>query len=168
MANAEIRFNHTQRTHGPADIKALEIKSFLQPLSFIEETDPEERWLYYSRVVLPYDLYIPASSPTTTNNNTSTFLSHQQRISAIENEEVVKFAEGHLDMDNKDSIVTSTRKLFYLHINYIRLPTGLILEATEKGFERVGVASIFAEEDRYLICPERFKRGIESTDVLIV
>lgn len=132
----------------------IEIKGFVQPLAFINEFDEDDRWIYFSRAVMPYDLYIHSTNIPLleTEGRKSLFSTSQARYAAIDNGEVVKFAEGRLDLDNKDNVTFSSAKLYYLLLTSAESPSGLILEARDaEGWKRVGVASLFAEDKRRLI-----------------
>lgn len=150
---------------------ALEVKGFVQPLAFINEVDEDDRWIYFSRATMPYDLYIHATNPTLsqTEAQETSFATNQERYSAINNGEVIKFAEGRLDLDNKDHMVFSSFKLFYLHLTSAESPSGLILEARNMArWKRVGVASLFAEDKQLLIFPRQFQDTMKMETVCVV
>lgn len=125
-------------------------RGFLQSLAFIAEVNEDERWTYFSRAILPYDLYIHAPSPLANLSldqnlfldDLRSFSTLTERDFAVDHGRFIKFAEGRLDLDNKDLLTFSSDPFFYLHVDSSRSPSGLILQDGAGGFKRVGVASV--------------------------
>ncbi|KAF8865683.1 HET-domain-containing protein [Acephala macrosclerotiorum] len=161
-----------QDEHTPSKC-ILFCKAFLQPLAFITEVDEDERSIYFTRVVLPVDLFIQAPSMESGDSwrTFPRYLKTRDRDLAIDQGWVVKFAEGRLDLDNKDRLTSTSDPLFYLHVDSSCSPSGLILRATEDvsavGYHRVGVASVFTEDKRNLICSAPFENMTGVKEVTI-
>jgi hypothetical protein len=126
----------------------LKLKARLKPLAFITECDNDERWVFGSRTTFPYDLFIPTaiSAQPSSLSRSESGLSLQERQKAIKQGCFAKFAEGSLDLDDKDGLTSSQRVFTYLHVNHASRPSGLILESVsnrEDVWRRVGVATVF-------------------------
>lgn len=142
---ADLDFEDTPRAF-------LKVKACLKPLAFMIECGYEDRWVFGSRGVFPYDIFISTSSPAQPDppefSTPPWPLSLTDRDTAIEQGQFTKFAEGHLDLDDKDGLTSSRRTLYYMHIDNACRPSGLILESVEDVdgmWKRVGVAAVFTE-----------------------
>jgi hypothetical protein len=150
----------------------LKVRAFLKPLSFASECDYDDRWFYGDRGVFPYDLFVPAPSTnlTVALESLAASLSLGDRHGAIENRHFVKFAEARLDLDDKDGLTMSQRRLSYLHVDNACRPSGLILEPVKGAngiWRRVGVATIFGKWSN-LFVEACFAENEESVQVTIV
>lgn len=151
----------------------LSCNAFLQPLAFINEVHEDERWTYSTRATLPVDLFIEA--PSMEAGDSLRAVSQCQKTRdldlAIDQGWVVKFAEGRLDLDNNDYLTSTSDPLFYLHVDSSCSPSGLILrvngDVLAGGYHRVGVASVFNEDNRNLICSAPFENIKGMTGVTI-
>lgn len=129
----------------------LKLKARLKPLAFITECDNDERWVYGSRATFPFDLFISTaiSAQTGALKRSESGLSLQERQKVIKQGYFTKFAEGSLDLDDKDGLTNSQRSFTYLHVNHTSRPSGLILESVsdrEDVWRRVGVATVFNKQ----------------------
>ena len=146
---ADVGFENTQRAF-------LKVKTCLKPIAFIIECGYDDRWVFASRGIFPYDIFTTASSsdhPSTCEIPDSKKPLSMREL-AIERGEVAKFAEGRLDLDDKDGLTNSRRALSYMHVDSTCRPSGLILESmenTEGIWKRVGVASVFSKEGDMLL-----------------
>lgn len=146
----------------------LTIKGFLQPIAFINACDDDERWIHFTRVTFPYDLFIPDPSGFSVEVPLP-ISTLQERDITISKGQVIKFAEGRLDLDDTDDLTTSRKNFFYLHVNHNYRTTGLILEEVEGEagmYKRVGVASLFTEQSDLIYQPPVGER-VESVEVKI-
>lgn len=142
---------------GPTSARGpLKVKAFLKPLAFALECQNDDRWINGSRFTFPYDLFVCTPSVPTEEIETSiSSLSTAERHTAVENGHFIKFAEGRLDLDDKDDLTKSVRSLFYLHVDHAQ-PSGLILEPVtdvEGIWKRVGVATVFTKDKDLFIDP---------------
>jgi hypothetical protein len=126
----------------------LTARALLKPIAFLTECGGDERWVYGNRGVFPHDLF--ARNRAADCNIPLDSLAHlspeARRREAAGNRQIVKFAEGRLDLDDKDGLTTSQRRLFYLHVDSSYRPSGLILESMGHqigDWKRVGVATVF-------------------------
>lgn len=146
---ASLDFENTQRT-------CLKVEAYLKPIAFIVECGYDDRWVFGSRGVFPYDIFTHTS--LSGHHDTSEIpdldRSLAKRELAIERGQVDVFAEGRLDLDDKDNLTNSRRALSYMHVDNTCRPSGLILESiegTERVWKRVGVASIFTNQSDMLL-----------------
>ena len=149
----------------------LKVKAFLKPIAFIIECPYDDRWIWASQGNFPYNLYSPAGYSIHDGREfaqpTPLPADRQQ---AVVNKQYLKFAEGRLDLDNKDDLTTSQRSLFYLHVDHTRRPSGLILESVkdQKAFwKRVGVATLFTK-DSELFLENCFAQNETQIEVSII
>lgn len=127
------------------DCPFLRVKAVLVPVAAVAECGHEERWLFGTRN-FPYDIFMshfqtqelseidPGMSSLTLGNQPSS-------VGRTRGVNPTKFAEGHLDMDDKDELTKSQRQLFYLHVQHTCRPSGLILEretGSDGVWKRVG------------------------------
>jgi hypothetical protein len=143
---------------GVTESHFLKVKAYLKSLAFITECDNDERWVYGSRGTFPYDLFIPTTIPAQPGalRRSGSVLSPQERQTAIEQGYFAKFAEGSLDLDDKDGSTSSQREFAYLHVNHTSRPSGLILEAVnrlEGVWKRVGAATVFSMQSDFFLEP---------------
>lgn len=145
----------------------LKVRALLVPVAFITECDHDDRWLYGSRI-LPYDIFVQDHVAEGGEEDVSLL---RDDVLGKDGKRVIKIAEAQLDMDDKDLLTKSQRKLFYLHIQHACRSTGLILEQEEENIElwkRVGVASIFGKAEYGLFFPEFFERDLACQEVTII
>lgn len=126
----------------------LKLKAYIKPVAFIIECENDDRWIYGSRGTFPYDVFFATATSAQISDTRSftSLLPYKDRQPAIGQGLVVKFAEGSLDLDDKDGLTNTRRSLAYLHVNHTSRPSGLILESEETGqrvWKRVGVATLF-------------------------
>jgi hypothetical protein len=125
----------------------LKVIALLKQIATLVECSKEDRNVYYTRYDDPYDFYT-STEAAHHSDKSSSFSTIRNQYYPTGTRQLVKFAEGMLDLVDKDHLTRSKRPLFYAHINHIGpkgYPTGLILECVEntKGiYKRVGVASL--------------------------
>jgi hypothetical protein len=150
----------------------LKLKARLKPLAFITECDNDERWVYGSRATFPYDLFSTTAISTQpgTLRRSESGLSLQERQKAINQGYFAKFAEGSLDLDDKDGLTSSQRVFTYLHVNHTCRPSGIILESVsnrEDVWRRVGVATVFDMQSD-LFCEPAFTKDELPVEISII
>lgn len=143
---------------GVSESQFIKVKANLKPLAFITECENDERWVYGSRGTFPYDLFIPNpnSAQHIVTRHSDSVLPFKERRVAIEQGHFAKFAEGSLDLDDKDGLTLSQREFAYLHVHYKSRPSGLILESLSHGegaWKRVGVATVFSMQSDLFLEP---------------
>jgi hypothetical protein len=130
----------------------LKVKATVMPIAILIECDNDERWLFGSRGTFPHDIFIKSPSlqleaELKAATITSSHGTLKDRYDAINAGHYTKIAEGRLDFDDKDNLTWSDRQLYYVHVDNLCRPSGLILESASKDGElswtRVGVATIF-------------------------
>jgi hypothetical protein len=127
---------------------ALKIKARIKLLAFIMETYHDERWVKGVRITFPYDLFIPTSKLAQHGQHmpSPSKLTIGEKDTAVEQGYFSKFAEGRLDLDDRDGLTGSQRSLVYLHVDHLSSPSGLILESIDNRkdtWKRVGIATVF-------------------------
>ena len=156
--------------HEVVDNHFLKVKGFLQTIAFVIECDSDERWVYGSRGTFPYDIFIstPASIQPRSIESDMSNLSVKHREVAAKEGQIVKFAEGRLDLDDKDGLTSSQRMLSYLHVDHTCRPSGLILELVkEKTWNRVGVATIYNVKSNVFL-EQCFNGNGKAVEVIII
>lgn len=113
----------------------LNVKSWTCEVSRVQECDHDERWIRGTRGNFPYDFFVP-------------FLDADQTE--------IKVAEGRLDVDDRDNLTKSGRRILYLHVDSTSRPSGLVLEILDGAnvspmCRRVGVASLFGKDSQLIV-----------------
>ena len=104
------------------DDGTIEVTGYVKKFSTLRHIDTDDEMLMEMRKEYPYDLVIEDG----------------------EEEEPLILAQGALDLDDFERIISSGKELFYLHVEAETHPTGLILlEDVEGRDQRIGVANVF-------------------------
>lgn len=146
----------------------LKIKGWTVDISFLQECDYDDRWVYSSRSNTPHSLY------TSTNLDglgldTNRFPPYGFPEQEGKNRLFVGFADGSLDLDDHHLPGQFSRSFCYFHINSATCPSGLILEILRKDpmvCERVGVATLFDYENNDELLTEHMTNGKQIADAI--
>ena len=157
---------------GPGvEMPFLKVRALLVPIVFIVECDHDDRWLYRLRV-LPYDICFSGIKVARDEGMEGIeSLSLQEGSPKDASERLVKIAEAQLDLDDKDNLTKSQRKLFYLQVQHTCRSTGLIVEQEDENiclWIRVGVASIFGKSDYGMFCKDFFDQELAFQEVTLI
>ncbi|EPE31036.1 hypothetical protein GLAREA_04003 [Glarea lozoyensis ATCC 20868] len=135
--------------------KFLKVKATILPIDLVLECDEDDRWVYGSRSNFPHDLYVrtPSLQLETQLNEisvTTRLGTPRERYDAVEDGQYIKIGEARLDLDDKENLTLSDRQLYYMHVDNLCRPSGLVFESVIKNGEtkwlRVGVATVFGKD----------------------